>query len=200
MMQQVLQITTTPIEYKLEMESSRLEYNQADNARVDVTQRPARLNMESQNIQVRIDTMDMRRSLGFETNTDRARNGAQRGRENLGRFMSEQTQTGNSLARIEDGVKIADVVRQKMEQQPEYYTAFLPSEGPKISWVPAQLKKDYQAGDINFDWQTMRNVLEYVPGRFQMNITQYPKVEIMYTGRPMYIPPSSDPEYVEPED
>ena len=64
MMQQLLQITSTPIEYQLKIEPARLEFNQADNPKGDISQQTVRLNLASQNTKVRLDTMDMRRSLG----------------------------------------------------------------------------------------------------------------------------------------
>ena len=37
----------------------------------------------------------------------------------------------------------------------------------------------------------------YVPGELNINVEQYPKVEIEYVGEPMYVPPSASPEYEE---
>lgn len=199
MVQQLLQITSTPIEYQLKIEPARLEFNQADNPKGDLSQQNVRLNLNSQNTQVRLDTMDMRRTLGFQTSMDRAYAGAQKGRSNFQKFLAEQTQTANALANgAPNGTKIADVVRQRMLEQPQSYTAFLPSTGPDISWVPAELNINYQPGGVEMDWQTMRNVMEYVPGKYHMEIVQYPKVEVEYLGEPQYIPRSSDPNYVEP--
>ena len=42
-----------------------------------------------------------------------------------------------------------------------------------------------------------KNELEFVPGRFKMEITQFPEVNIEYTGGFMYVPASADPEYEE---
>ena len=194
-MQQLLKITSTPIEIRYKIEPSRLEFKQADNARSEVTQSRAKINMESKNIEVRLDTMDMRRSLGFRTSMDRAKEGAQLGQENLQQYCSSKNQFAKQVSHIENGVTIGQVVRQKMMEQPESYTAFLPSTGPNISWLPNQLNKNYQAGELSFDWQTARNVLEYVPGHFHMEVLQYPKVQIEYLGEPNYVPKSADPNY-----
>ena len=185
-MHQLLKITSTPIEIRYKIEPSRLEFKQADNARSEVTQSRAKINMESKNIEVRLDTMDMRRSLGFRTSMDRAKEGAQLGQENLQQYCSSKNQFAKQVSHIENGVTIGQVVRQKMMEQPESYTAFLPSTG---------LNKNYQAGELSFDWQTARNVFEYVPGRFHMEVLQYPKVQIEYLGEPNYVPKSADPNY-----
>lgn len=197
-MQQLIRITSTPIEYKMEIEPSRLQMKQAQNPSADIQQTPAKINLQSQNIQVRLDTMDMRRSIGFRTNNDRALEGAQLGRDAAVNFSHEQNRYGKAVSQIEDGIKIADIVRQKTLQQPESYTAFLPSQGPSISWVPNSLDKKYQGGNLNIDWKTAKNMMEYVPGKFHMNITQYPKVDIEYIGSPIYFPKSADPNYNPP--
>jgi hypothetical protein len=36
--------------------------------------------------------------------------------------------------------------------------------------------------DWNTEWNSSRREMEFVPGRFQMEITQYPKVTIEYLG------------------
>ena len=77
--------------------------------------------------------------------------------------------------------------------QPVTYTAFLPSADVQISWQPQELDLEYDAGSLEFDWEIMRNGMDYIPGKFQMAITQYPKVQIEYLGKPNYVPPSANP-------
>ena len=119
--------------------------------------------------------------------------GRQTAYENIG----ERVQFGNQIAQIQDGVSISQVVQQKMLQQPTTYTTFIPSAGIDISWQPAQLDLDYQPTQLEFDWQTMKNTMEYVPGKYQMDILQYPKITVEYLGTPTYVPPSADPNYEE---
>ena len=108
-----------------------------------------------------------------------------------------RVQFGNQISQIQDGVSISQVVQQKMLEQPTTYTTFIPSAGIDISWQPQQLNLDYQPTQLEFDWQTMKNSMEYVPGKYQMDILQYPKVQIEYLGTPTYVPPSADPNYEE---
>ena len=106
-------------------------------------------------------------------------------------------QFGNQISQIQDGVSISQIVQQKALQQPTTYTTFIPSAGWDISWQPPELNLDYQPTEMNFDWQVQKNIMEYVPGKYQMDILQYPKIEIEYLGTPTYVPPSSDPNYEE---
>ena len=43
----------------------------------------------------------------------------------------------------------------------------------------------------------MQNVMNYIPGKFNFSITQYPEVKIEYLGEPVYVPKSADPNYDE---
>lgn len=193
----LINITSTPIDYKISIEPARLEMKQADNARQKMTLDPSELKIQSRNIEVRLDSTRMRASLNLRKMDDFAQyyggQGLQKAYENIG----ERVQFGNQIAQIQDGVSISQVVQQKMIQQPTTYTTFIPSAGIDTSWQPAELDLDYQPTKLEFDWQTMKNSMEYVPGKYQMEILQYPKIEIEYLGTPHYVPPSADPNYEE---
>ena len=87
------------------------------------------------------------------------------------------------MGRIQDGVSIGQVIRQKLLEQPETQMVFLPEVGPRISWDPNRLEVEYQEGELAYDWKIARNILEYIPGKFQINIVQYPRVDIRYVGK-----------------
>lgn len=63
----------------------------------------------------------------------------------------------------------------------------------------SQLTFEYTPEEISFNWIRDERIIECTPGRVDFYITQYPEVLIDYLGGPIYCPPSSDPNYVEPE-
>lgn len=63
----------------------------------------------------------------------------------------------------------------------------------------SKLTFEYTPEDINFNWIREEKIVEFTPGKVDFYITQYPEVLIDYLGGPIYCPPSSDPNYVEPE-
>lgn len=63
---------------------------------------------------------------------------------------------------------------------------------------PAVLDKQYNPGSLEFDWQVMQNQMNFIPEKFQFEITQYPDVRVEYLGKPIYVPPSASSDYVEP--
>jgi hypothetical protein len=194
---QLINITSTPIEYKINIEPGRLEMKQADNARQKMTSFPSELSIQSRNIEVRLDSTRMRASLNLRNPGEFARYYGSQGMQTAYENIGDRVQFGNQISQIQDGVSISQVVQQKMLEQPTTYTTFIPSAGIDISWQPQQLNLDYQPTQLEFDWQTMKNSMEYVPGKYQMDILQYPKVQIEYLGTPTYVPPSADPNYEE---
>ena len=52
---------------------------------------------------------------------------------------------------------------------------------------------------LNFDWKFNQGDFEFTPGDIEFTMTQRPEVIIKYIGGPIYVPPSSDPNY-EPVD
>lgn len=194
---QLINITSTPIDYKINIEPARLEMKQADNARQKMTLDPSQLSIQSRNIEVRLDSTRMRASLNLRNPGEFAQYFGNQGLQTAYENIGERVQFGNQISRIQDGVSISQVVQQKMLQQPTTYTTFIPSAGIDMSWQPAQLDMDYQPAQLEFDWQTMKNSMEYVPGKYHMEILQYPKVQVEYLGTPTYVPPSADPNYEE---
>ena len=194
---QLINITSTPIDYKINIEPARLEMKQADNARQKMTAFPSELSIQSRNIEVRLDSTRMRASLNLRNPGEFAQYFGNQGLQTAYENIGERVQFGNQISRIQDGVSISQVVQQKMLQQPTTYTTFIPSAGIDMSWQPAQLDMDYQPAQLEFDWQTMKNSMEYVPGKYHMEILQYPKVQVEYLGTPTYVPPSADPNYEE---
>lgn len=194
---QLIEITSVPIQYKIQIEPSKLVMQQAQNAKMEMSFSPARLNMEQKNTKVRIDTTEMRSSIGLKNVDTKIAEAAQRGMQAAQRATAEIAQQGNQMAQIQDGVTIGQIARQKMLSQPDSITVFLPNVGPSISWEPAELNVQYQPSELNVDWQTMQNTLDYVPGKFQMIIERYPRVQIEYLGEPNYVPPSANPNYEE---
>lgn len=195
MITQLLNISTTPIKYELEIERARLEYNHDFLPKAKVSTRQAKLDLQASNAQVILDTYKARRSLGQYNTGDWHKVFADKGKESISKATRDHVDTGNALSRIDIGVNISQIIGQKMLDQPVLYTAFIPNPGAEISWIPHEIKISYQEGDLSYDWQAMRNIMNYVPGSVRMRILQQPKVNIEYTGRPIYIPPSADPEY-----
>ncbi|MCL1848380.1 MAG: DUF6470 family protein [Clostridiales bacterium] len=201
MITQLLQITTKPIEYELKIERARLEYSQDFLPKAKVNTEPAKLEVKTQNAKVVMNTYEARKSLGQASSADNARTQSDKGKESIGKTTRMYVDIGNEMTRIDEGITIADIFAQKvMGDQPVLYTAFLPSTGAQITWIPYDVDTRFTDGGVSYDWEIMRNIMNYVPGSVRMTILQLPTVEVEYIGDHMYFPPSADPDYVGPEE
>jgi hypothetical protein len=192
---QLLKISTIPMKYELEVESAKLEYKQDVNPSCDITTLPSQLEIRSKNAEIHIDTYEARKSLGLLNIDDCIKQYAAKGKEHISKQTREYVQIGEAMADIQNGTDIGDIVRQKMLEQPELYTTFLPSAPAELSFVPAKLDISYNSGDVNLDWQIKDSPISYKPGSVHMKIVQYARIEIQYLGGPMYVPPSADPDF-----
>ena len=194
----VLKITTTPIKLSMSSQKARLESHLPE-PELGIIRTPSRLNMKSENIKVNIDTSAARDSLGFKTARSLNRDAAVFGKQAAANATVRYAQMGNQMMQIQKGVTIPEIVQNQMMAQTKVTTGFefLPAVGPDISWDPGSLAIDYTPSRIEFDPQPDMQEAVYVPGELNINVEQYPKVEIEYVGEPMYVPPSASPEYEE---
>ena len=192
---QLLRIEQIPIQYKMQIEHGRLEVNPAEIPKRQVQRTPLKANIHTERIQVQLDTTEMRRSMGLRNISDVLREQASRGMQAAQEATADMSRFGTQIGQNQDGVTIPQLITQRLMQQPETITTFLPSVGPSISWVPPVTDIQIEPGVMETNWQIDQNVLSYVPGKFHLIIDQYPKVNIEYLGKPMYVPASSAPDY-----
>ncbi len=192
----LLQITTSPVKYELEITHAKLEYDQELQPIGKAETKPFAFHMQSQNVQVRLDTYEARKSLDMMRISDRIRSAAENGKMALQEGIRETVEDGKALAKINEGMTVNQLMQQKAAYQtPQLFTAFLPSGGAQISWEPSDLQMDYQRGDVSFDYDLKSKLFSYVPGSVRMKILDRGGVDIKYTGSPLYFPKSADPNY-----
>lgn len=195
---QLLKITASPVQYQYQVEHARLENQKPTLPEYSIQRQPSKLSVESRNVQVQISSRRAFQSMGFHGNVEWAREYGSRGMDAADRAKGDAAKMGNQMSRIQDGVTIAQLIQNRLMQAPPMAVhTFLPSVGPDISWEPSQVSTSYQAEQAKFDWQTQRQPMRFVPGKFSLEITQYPKLNIEYLGGFNYVPPSSDPDYQE---
>ena len=190
---QLISIHTTPLKWSIQTQPARLEMKQADNADIAINQKDAKISIHSRNIQIQLDTTEMRRSMGLRDISAVLEDEAAKGREAAQQAVAEFSRFGTQMGRIADGVTIAQLVTQKIMEQPDTITAFIPSVGPDISWIPAEANLEYIPGELSTDWKVNRNLMEYIPGKFEFIIDQYPDITIQWLGQPNYFPVSAKP-------
>ena len=195
----LIEIKTVPIEIEMKTTPAQLKYTRAS-AEVEISRDKGGLSIKSRPIRVKLDTFEARNSI-TPTAMRSIQQSAQRGRQ----AAYEATATYARNGKIFMNAKIGEekITQLAQESQMRDYKAnvniqFLPSVGPEISWDVGEMNIRYQMDKLNFDWKLNGGNFEFVPGDIEFSVTQMPDVIIKCVGGPIYVPPSSDPNY-EPE-
>lgn len=196
-MNSLIRITTTDIQYELRTTQAKLTYNNnhIPTAKVKTTQ--GQFSMKSENASIKIDTYEARRSLNMPNSTDAAYEKAQKGTQANNKYISRVISEGEARGNIENQVSVGAIARQKFAQPAQYATVFLPEGGAQLTYEPGSLDMQYTPAEMSYEWDDNKFSLDYEPGSVEMIISQMPSVTIEYLGEPRYVPPSSNPNYVE---
>lgn len=196
-MDQLLSITSVPINVEINVTRAELKLD-TPAPTVQISKSPGGMQITADPIQVHIDNTAARESLGYgHKNIDTfAKDEAEKGIKVAYQAIANIVNEGNSLGNFE--ATPASIAASKVNRTMETIMEFLPKEGPDISWSGNTLSINYKAEQLNMDWNTSPTAkLEFVPGTVEFIVNQRPKVEIEYTGEPIYFPRSAAPGYEE---
>lgn len=191
----LIEIQTVPIEIQMKVTNARLEYARGT-AQMEVSRDKGGLQIRSQPIKVNIDTFEARNSI-VPTTARSIQQGAQRGVQAAYQATAVLAQEGRMMMEAKvDGEVIPQLARQaSMPPMSNTNIQFLPSVSPEISWDGGEMNIRYEMDKLNFDWRMEQMEFTFVPGDIEFTMTQRPDVIIKYVGGPLYVPPSSDPDY-----
>lgn len=183
---QLLDIKITPIEYEIHIEQGKLVPADSVDTGSFKDYSQSVKNKPSGNTNVRMDTLAVNpspQSLSLVEPVNPA--------DNAYAVYNDSNDTAESAG---ENIQFIDkkmaTIASQMNLSPEI----------KIdpSWEPVSSvsRPDSSSEDISADFlRNEQSKIEYVPGRFHMDIIQYPKVEFEYIGGFNYVPKSSDPDY-----
>ncbi|MBP3854334.1 MAG: hypothetical protein IK990_01800 [Ruminiclostridium sp.] len=198
----LLSITSIPIKVEMNIRKGEFSnpktYDPDKQFKMNIQTEKGELKIHSEPPKINIDTYAARSSLGYGhyNNTDLAKKNAQDGISVAFEATAKIVNEGDQLVR---GVSPAEIAAQnnKAGQTIQTIMDFLPKEGADVTFEDGVLNINYDAGEVNIDWDNAGVVpLEFIPGKVEFNVTQMPRVEIEYLGDPIYVPPQSDPNYV----
>lgn len=195
-MDQLIEITSVPIQIEVKTSRARLECAQGT-AEMEISRAKDRVSIKSKPIRLNMDTFEPSRTktaapvrraepITYQASADFSQQG---------QLMMRTTLDGSVLAQLSGGSAgvqpiLPDGGNAQAEAQPE---------GGEAGWDPAELNIRYEMDKLNFDFKIGQNGFEFIPGDIEVTITQRPEVTIKYIGGPLYVPPSADPSY-EPVD
>ena len=197
-MERLIEIKSVPIEIEMKVNHAKLEY-QRSMVDLEVSRNRGGLQIRSKPIRLNIDTFEARNSIS-PTAMRSVEQAADRGRQRVYEMTATYARRGDLLLKAKIGEQMYPQFAKEVSQVSMNSTIqFLPKVGPEITWDKGEMNIRYEMDKLNFDWRMNEGNFEFVPGDVQFTVTQHPDVVIKYIGGPVYVPPSSDPNY-EPVD
>ena len=194
-MDQLIKITTVPIQYELKVNSARLEY-QSSKAELEIRRNEVGLSIKSRPVKLNLDTFEARNTIS-PTPARSVEQAAQRGKDAAYSATAQMAQEGQLLLKADIGDDLLGTIFKQRAQLPtgEFKLGFTPSAPMEIDYQAPDLTINYEMDKLNFDLKVANGNFEFIPGNIEMTITQHPDILIEYIGGPLYVPPSADPDY-----
>lgn len=195
-MKQLIEITNVPIQLEMKTSYAKLEYSRGS-VDLEVSRDEGGLNIKSRPIQLKLDTFEMKSSI-VPTAMQSMQQSAQNGRQAAYEATATYAQQGELLLKAKVGQELvtqfaADALTKDVKQN--VGLKFLPSTGPDMEWDPGELNIRIDMDKLKFNWQLNQNRFKFTPGDIEITVKQQPDVIIKYIGGPLYVPPSTDPNY-----
>lgn len=194
-MEQLLKITTIPIQYELKINNARLEYNRS-NAEIEISRSNGEFTIKSRPVKLNLDTYEARNSV-MPTLKRSIDNIAHKGQEAAYSASATFAKEGQLMLKAKIGEDVLNQIFQQRTQLPtgDFQLGFIPNSPVNIEYQAPDLTIQYEMDKLNFDLKIEQGNFKFIPGDIQLSITQHPDVLIEYLGGPLYVPPSADPDY-----
>lgn len=196
----LIEIQTVPIEIEMKVNHAKLEYTKGT-ADLEISRNEGGLQIKSRPIKLNIDTFEARNSVS-PTPFRSIEQSAQSGQQAAYQATATYAQQGQLLLNAQIGEELvtqfaSDAVTKDVK--PNVGIRFIPTVGADVSWDPGEMNIRFEMDKLNFDWRINKPAFEFTPGDIEISVKQQPDLIIKYVGGPLYVPPSSDPNY-EPVD
>lgn len=184
---QLLRITTTPAQIELNTERARLQYR-VQPLGFTVSKTGGSLEVQTAPAQMQMNSDEFRSSMNLGPSIDNSKKQAQRGKQMATEAVGRHVDLGNQMSQIHKGANIPDLLFSRMVQDSGSNLVMVPLSPINISWRPPEINMSYTPVKQNFDWQIAKNIMEFIPGKFSIDVKQYSSVNIEYLGEPNYFP------------
>ena len=197
-MKPLIEIECVPIQMEIKVSPAKLETVRGT-ANLEITRDKGEMSIKSQPIRVQLDTFEARSSmLTPASNGQFVSRVAQSGENAAYQATAAYARQGELLLEAKVGQELITQFAQEAmmkNYKPNIGIEFIPKTGPEIDWDPAEMKIHFEMDKLNFNWRVDQNKFEFTPSDIEISITQNPDVIIKYVGGPIYVPPSTDPNY-----
>ena len=190
----LIEIKSVPIELQFKTTNASLEYTRGT-AEMEISRsEQGGVNVRSRPIQVKLDTFEQR---GGQFSAANAAVSAAVG-------QPTQAQYEATSAYAEQGqIQLSARIGKSIPQQPGVSaqtgeSSYVPPDiqtGVDVKWEDGAMEIRYAMDKLNFDWKIDKGEFKFTPGDIEISVAQKPSLTIKYTGGPIYVPRSADPNY-----
>lgn len=196
----LLKITTTPIEYEIKVERAKLRTKSNDPQSIEDYQETARQIRGQSRVNRAVTPQNVARLDESTQKTESFQNAARM--RTAGKPVATETSNlvTDKIANASETAMQTAGVEASADKQVNFSsgltddTEFIIDEDMFVN----SYDLSGMTSTLPQEWTVTKNDMEFVPGRFQMDIVQLPKVSIEYTGGFQYVPASADPNYEKP--
>ena len=188
----LLEYNIQNIKYEYQTTDATLTADQ-NQAQHTVQTHPGHLSMQSEQPQMRQDSTAFYASIGLRNMSDLMWHAAQKGKQAVLEATANYARMGRQMGRIETGVSISEVYRQKFLQQSDTTLVVEPSASVDFSYVPGSVQTHYTPSSVSINWNVERAIRHYTPPSFSLKVTRHPTVSFQYRGGYRYVPQSATP-------
>jgi len=197
-MRPLLRIESVPINLEFRTQRAQLRQN-TEQPRANVSRSRGNAFIQTTPSQLRVDTFETRASAGLRSPSRVISDAADQGRSAAKEATRNYVEQGNQILDSRgQGNPMVEMIASRTMRTADTILAFIPSVPPQISFDEGSISFDYTMDRMNFDWSHIRSQadMEFVPGEIEFTVSQFPEVIIEFLGGPVYVPPSSDPNYI----
>lgn len=188
---QLLRITTVPAQMEFSSQPARLQYRLKPLG-YTMTKTGGSFEVHTAPTEMRLNSDAFRSDMNLGPISDSVAKWAQQGKQAGTEAIGRHVDLGNQMINIHKGATIPDLLLSRMMQDRGTSLVMMPLRPIDMSWTAPRMDMEYTPVKQNFDWQIAKNIMEFVPGKFDIQVKRYPEVKIEYLGEPNYVPPRQD--------
>jgi len=190
----LIEIKSVPIELQFKTTNASLEYTRGT-AEMEISRsEQGGVNVRSRPIQVKLDTFEQR---GGQFSAATAAVSASVGQQPT-QAQYEATSAYADEGQIQLSARIGKSIPQQSAVPAQTGSGYVAPEietGVSVNWEDGAMQIRYAMDKLNFDWKIDKGEFKFTPGDIEISIAQKPSLTIKYTGGPIYVPRSADPNY-----
>lgn len=179
-----IQISTTDIQmdWQIHKPVQRISQPRAEQT---FSQPAATLEIHTTRGQLKIDSSDARRDLGYYPTGEMVKRYAEEGKQGLLQGISRRVSEGNRIMKSAGKGQARETAQQIAKQNTgpkrpgPYNIKFVPSIGSvKIDYTPGTTDVNITPGKLNIDVKVNKPIHDYTPGKVTGTMIQRPRVDI----------------------